>query len=241
LDPRDFDAGDKYDMLYAGSFFTHMPDHLFNSWMQVFGDLVADDGLICFTVRLDYSNVGKGYRGEMPPSGILFNPQSESDVLASEVYGATVVTESYVEDAIRRNIGEDVDIVCFKKAMYENQDLYIVSRKPRMDLRDLKLKIAPICSFSSFQESEDGIDVWGWAVDVDPSGGIQNVVCGLVDGNVVDAKMFPANEQILKYFPATPLSSASRWRSSLSASGDSYAYADVTTKGGATNRCYLFK
>ena len=61
-----------------------------------------------------------------PPAGIYFRPESEIPSLDAHDYGATIVTQTYVENAIRLATGQ-AEFRLIKRGLCFTQDVYVIS------------------------------------------------------------------------------------------------------------------
>ena len=100
-DPHAFDAGAKFDVVFALSFFSHMPDRTFGAWIQALFSVVADNGLLIFTThgRIAHEQLN---RPVLDPSGYYFAPSSEQKDISTHEYGTMIVTPFYVMEQIRK-------------------------------------------------------------------------------------------------------------------------------------------
>jgi hypothetical protein len=92
-------AGRKFDVVFALSFFSHMPPMTWKRWVHRLLDHVADGGLLIFTTqgRSLWSGLGHPL---FPRSGYWFQRQSEQKDLALEEYGTMIVSPYYVFDQL---------------------------------------------------------------------------------------------------------------------------------------------
>jgi SAM-dependent methyltransferase len=137
-DPRDFDAKEKFDVVFALSFFTHMPDRTFGAWIVALFETLADDGLLIFTThgRVPYEQQNCPV---LEPAGYWFFAGSEQKDLPSDEYGITITTPFYVMDQIAGCAGAAV--LLFQEAFWwDHQDVFIV-RKVRTDFRPRQVEL----------------------------------------------------------------------------------------------------
>jgi SAM-dependent methyltransferase len=124
-DPKDFKAG-KYGLVFALSFFSHMPETTWELWVRALFDCVGDGGALIFTTQ---GLKSAKYFGDpkIPANGFWFRPDSEQKDLNVADYGQTIVTESFVCTVLRESLGKEVEI--FREGFWwEHQDLYVVRR-----------------------------------------------------------------------------------------------------------------
>ena len=116
----------EYDVIFALSFFSHMPRSSWGRWIQTLYRSVAPSGYLIFTTQGQES---LKYQPDavMPPDGFLFTPGSEQKDLASEEYGITVTLPDWVIPEVYRMT--QAPLVCYKKAYWwGHQDLYILKK-----------------------------------------------------------------------------------------------------------------
>jgi SAM-dependent methyltransferase len=130
-DPRDFAPGLPFDFIWVSSLFSHLPEELFTPWLARLLDCLNPRGVLCFSIRGDECLSGEA----LPAAGILYQARSENTVLSTEIYGTTYVSESYVRDALRRATGRDCRYQRLRRALANEQDLYVVAN----DARELRL------------------------------------------------------------------------------------------------------
>lgn len=122
-DPDDFNVDQKFDFIYVGSLFTHLPDRTFRRWLRKLYSLVNPEGLLAFSTHgLDHLKPDV----TMPPEGLYFIPQTEVPSLNPQDYGASIVTDDYVKMAILEVTGKP-DHQMNRKAIGFSQDLWIIS------------------------------------------------------------------------------------------------------------------
>jgi SAM-dependent methyltransferase len=126
-DPGDFAAPQRFDIVFALSFFSHMPDRTWGRWLVRLFDAVAEDGVLIFTThgRLDYSLAGQP---PLDPAGFWFGEYTEQRDLSFADYGTMLVTPGYV----LRHLGRcaRASLVFFQEGHWNKQDLYVVRKVP---------------------------------------------------------------------------------------------------------------
>jgi SAM-dependent methyltransferase len=125
FDPARFQPGRRFDFIWVASLFSHLPPALFQSWLERLAQLLTPDGVLCFSVH-DEWELTEGR--VMPPSGILFYPESENAGLSTAAYGTTYVAETYVHEAIGRAFGTGCSSLRIPRALAAHQDLYVAAR-----------------------------------------------------------------------------------------------------------------
>jgi SAM-dependent methyltransferase len=92
--PHDL-AFPKFDVIFALSFFSHMPQATWSAWLRTLSDALADNGILIFTTlgRNAHETIG---RPEPAPDGFWFAPVSEQADIPTTDYGCTIVSPGYV-------------------------------------------------------------------------------------------------------------------------------------------------
>ena len=152
FDPRRFEPGRRFDLIWVASLFSHLPGGLFHEWLRRLVELLEPRGVLCFSVH-DECLLPRGI--PMPREGIFFSPESENPDLGASVYGATFVTEAYVRSAILEATAEEHPWRRIPRGLANEQDLYVVARSPGRDLSAL----------SGFRKGP-----WGWVDEWSVSG-----------------------------------------------------------------------
>jgi SAM-dependent methyltransferase len=173
-EPEDYPSDQKFDCIYAGSFFSHMPQRTFTRWMQRLYDLLTPEGLLIFSV-LDEAIMPSHVK--MLPSGIVFSTESsESQYLDRNEYGTTYVTEAYIHELIDKVSQNNVTICRVKKGLSNYQDLYAVSRKNHNNFTELNFSYHPLGYLDACQIQPNGnLYLEGWAVDFNPGGQVKTI------------------------------------------------------------------
>jgi SAM-dependent methyltransferase len=196
--PENYLIDRKFDCILANSFFSHMPERTFTSWLQNLYDLLTPNGLLMFSVHDETLRLP---HVEMPATGILFSPDSESQSLDKEEYGTTYVTEKFVREMVDRVSGGKAFVHRIEKGICRFQDLYVVTNQLNQEFSSLKFNQHPegyidVAAFTT----KDNLYLEGWAVDVNQGGRIEEVQV-LVNGKVVQkAEPFYNRPDVAKYF-----------------------------------------
>lgn len=171
--PEEYAIEQKFDCILANSFFSHMPERTFATWLQNLYNLLTPGGILLFSVHgeeLLPSHV------PMNPSGILFSPDSESQSLDKQEYGTTYVTESFVKEMIQRISNGQALAHRIRKGICRFQDLYVVTNQAICDFSTLKFSHHPqgYVDAASFN-SNGSFFLEGWAADFNPGGRIEEI------------------------------------------------------------------
>jgi len=117
---------DKYDVVFALSFFSHMPKTTWTRWFNALLSRVKMGGFLIFTTHGLLSGKFLG-SPEVDQDGFWFLQSSEQKDLDTLEYGLTLTNPLFVfEEAAKNPKGH---IICFRQGYWWNhQDLYIVER-----------------------------------------------------------------------------------------------------------------
>jgi SAM-dependent methyltransferase len=127
VNPDDFNCQSGYDVVFALSFFSHMPRSTWGRWLAALYAAVSPGGVLIFTT---HGKVSAKHFGSPPLSadGYWFLSDSEQKDLDVANYGQTIVTEDFV----RREIADKLNSkpLIFREGFWwGHQDCYVV-RKP---------------------------------------------------------------------------------------------------------------
>ena len=116
----------KFAVVFALSFFSHMPHATWGRWFRKLLDATADRGLLIFTTHGRQS--GKFFDNPLlDANGYWFRPESEQKDLSSDEYGSTIVAPRYVFSCFATSPGANP--VFFQEGLWFNhQDTYVVQR-----------------------------------------------------------------------------------------------------------------
>jgi Methyltransferase domain len=125
-DPDKLSLGRKFDIVFALSFFSHMPKHSWARWLRALAGHTAAGGAIIFTAH-GLRSVQFFPDCQLDGDGFWFKPVSEQGDLSTSEYGSTVTIFDYVYRQIS-NI-EGVHLARFHEGFWwGHQDLYIARR-----------------------------------------------------------------------------------------------------------------
>ena len=98
--PENFAPRREFDVVFALSFFSHMPIATWARWLVRLTQTVRPGGLIVFTTQGLLSAKYVGCE-TVPEMGFWFKRESEQGDLSVDEYGQTVVTEEFVTKNVR--------------------------------------------------------------------------------------------------------------------------------------------
>ncbi len=132
--PEDFDPGERFDLIWVASLFSHLPAGLFQRWLKRLAGLLSPEGIMLFTVH-DQALLPEAM--EMPASGLLYIAGSENADLSTDIYGTTFVTECYVRAAVAETLGEDHACMRLPRLINYEQDAYVIGGSPNRGLAEV--------------------------------------------------------------------------------------------------------
>jgi SAM-dependent methyltransferase len=125
-EPEDLRFAEQYDVVFALSFFSHMPETSFGRWLAALYRNVKAGGLFIFTTHGLASAVNLG-NPEIPESGIWFKPDSEQHDIEGAEYGSTISTPEFVIRELYRNT--EAPLAEHKPGYWwQHQDLWIAAK-----------------------------------------------------------------------------------------------------------------
>lgn len=116
----------KYDLVFALSFFSHMPRTTWSRWLRVLVANLTINGFLIFTTH------GLGSRPlmnspELDEDGFWFQKHSEQDDLQTTEYGTTITSPSFVLNEIGKIEGCRL-FMLKTEFWWGHQDLYVVKK-----------------------------------------------------------------------------------------------------------------
>lgn len=124
--PEDLRLPRRYDVVFALSFYSHMPRETWTRWIRAHVNVLEASGVLIFTThgRLSLPHLGSPV---IPEDGFWFTQSSEQRDLDTRDYGLTAVTREFAEREIAAAVGGRIDV--YREGYWwEHQDLYVVRR-----------------------------------------------------------------------------------------------------------------
>jgi SAM-dependent methyltransferase len=130
--PEDWSVERRFGVVFALSFFSHMPDATFAPWLKRLLSTAEPGGLLVFTTHgaISLRNMKSGgFDASFNENGFYWNPQSDQRDLDSRNYGTSAVTQSYVQRALQSL--PEAELIRFQQAFWwGHQDLYVIRKRP---------------------------------------------------------------------------------------------------------------
>jgi SAM-dependent methyltransferase len=124
--PEELTLNRKFDVVFALSFFSHMPRSTWGRWIKALFTALDRPGYLVFTTH-GLASVQHLGSPELPSDGFYFVAKSEQHDLSRTEYGSTIVTPGYVRAEILEQTG--VPVCDYKSAYWwGHQDLWVVKK-----------------------------------------------------------------------------------------------------------------
>ena len=135
--PELFTTPINYDVIFALSFFSHMPKETWGRWLMSLVAKLKDNGFIIFTTHGLKSRKCFNYP-DLDEEGFWFlNSSSEQKDINTDEYGQTIVQPKYVFNKIF--CCKCIRLIMFQEAVWwGHQDLYIVKKSNEVEQLDIK-------------------------------------------------------------------------------------------------------
>jgi hypothetical protein len=124
--PENYICPDRYDIVFALSFFSHMPKATWGRWLQRLFNLLSPGGHLVFTTHGITSSKHFG-NPSIPADGFWFLPSSEQKDLSAADYGQTICTTEFVLHEVETRLGTSITSLT-PGFWWGHQDLYVVRR-----------------------------------------------------------------------------------------------------------------
>ena len=122
--PEQLAISEKFDVVFALSFFSHMPKTTFGRWLKTLSSLVQPGGYLMFTTHgLTSSTILPAV--QFDENGFWFKPSSEQKDLSLSEYGLTCTLPKYVFSHLFGNPVWNVKYF-HEGYWWRHQDLYVV-------------------------------------------------------------------------------------------------------------------
>jgi len=132
--PEEFDAaGMRYDLVFALSFFSHMPKATWTRWLQALFNVVKPGGYLLFTthgptsLRKMFSAVRNV---SLDDEGFYFHADSEQKDLETSQYGTTITDNRFVIEQLSK-LPRNCELRLLRAGIWwGHQDLYVLAALP---------------------------------------------------------------------------------------------------------------
>ncbi|MEL0589209.1 MAG: class I SAM-dependent methyltransferase [Planktothrix agardhii] len=185
--PQDYPIQQSFDGILACSFFSHLPESTFLTWLQKLYSLLSPQGILMFSVH---------DRELLPPhfnistSDILFIPNSESRSLDVNEYGTSYVGESFVAQSLKTISQGEAVYSRIPQGICGYQDLYLVTRTPQNPLSSLKFSHHPQGKIERCELTLEGnLLLTGRLSEINPNGQLDSILVS-INGKLIQNGLF---------------------------------------------------
>ncbi|MFN6273911.1 MAG: methyltransferase [Microcystis sp.] len=180
--PTEFNVDMKYDCIFVGSLFSHLPPESFFEWLRKLYDLLSSNGILIFSVHDSAVSPDNLQIGE---EGFLFLQHSESATLDKNEYGTMYVNEFFVGEAIKSVTGNS-NFFRKPRGLWGFQDIYIVGKNSSNRFEDLNISSGSMGYLDRCYVTEEKELIFeGWAVESDKLLRLEDIQI-FINNNLVD-------------------------------------------------------
>lgn len=186
----------KFEIVYVGSLFSHLPAARFEEWLIRLYGLLEDEGVLILSTHSEKA---------IPPGvpfaedGFTFIPFSESRSLSKEEYGSTYVRKDWFERLASR-LGM-TNLTCMAEELCEQQDIYVLSKRYIPALSTLVPTFRPVGSIDTITITDDQtFYMRGWAADRQTGAPVKQVMIYCDGSEVGEAALGYARTDVRDYF-----------------------------------------
>ncbi len=130
--PEDFDLGRRFDVIYAFSFFTHMPRATWTRWLEALGRHLLPGGVLLMTAHGVVSQKLMQIADlDLDLDGFFFHAESEQKDLDIAEYGNTITSFDFVYHQLAT---AKLRLLQFRESGAGQHDLYILTPDPTAPL-----------------------------------------------------------------------------------------------------------
>lgn len=126
--PEDFVLEKQYGMVFALSFFSHMPRRTWGRWLAALYRAVEPGGHLIFTTHGLVSQRKMIPHAEVDATGFWFNENSEQSDLDTVEYGSTITTPDFVRREIAKLDGA-TEVGFHEGHWWTHQDAWVVRKR----------------------------------------------------------------------------------------------------------------
>ncbi|MDB5763997.1 MAG: hypothetical protein JWQ21_2992 [Herminiimonas sp.] len=126
--PENFQSPKQYQVVFALSFFSHLPLRTWGRWLSALFRSVEPGGYLIFTTHGFVSQKMMISHAQIAENGFWFDANSEQHDLDSAEYGTAITTPSFVREEIGKLASASIFI--FKEGYWwKHQDLWVVKKE----------------------------------------------------------------------------------------------------------------
>ena len=132
--PEELHTDRHFDVVFALSFFTHMPRSTWSRWLRALADQLEPDGLLIFTAHGEASQRAMGV-ATIEADGFFYTPWSEQKDLPLSDYGGTITVFDFV---YKQLVECGLTLLHYKQVAIAHHDVYVVQRGCKNAFEPLK-------------------------------------------------------------------------------------------------------
>jgi 2-polyprenyl-3-methyl-5-hydroxy-6-metoxy-1,4-benzoquinol methylase len=124
--PENLRINQKFDVVFALSFFSHMPKTTSSRWMRQLASFIKPGGYLIFTTHgLKSRKFLSPYESlQFDSDGFYFKPASEQNDISSQEYGTACTKPQYVFNEISK-IGGTTPVYYYEGYWWSHQDIFV--------------------------------------------------------------------------------------------------------------------
>lgn len=127
-DPSSFNNSKKFDLIFAGSVFTHLPENRFIEWLKILISGLSDNGILIFSCHnlLDLKGPNKGRFAFIEHSEDQVMSEIGDRIKDANKYGSSYISHDYLAELIKQQNGKTQEVI--RLGFGGTQDLCVVKK-----------------------------------------------------------------------------------------------------------------
>ena len=176
-DPKQFQPSERYDAIFAGSLFSHLPESTTRGWIRRLGELLTPRGVLAFSVH-NLETIGHDIG---PEETFVFFGDVASRFVNPADYGNCWMSDAFLGRVLREEVGP-CSFVRIHRGLANFQDLCIVVREEGENFGGLHFDVEPDGHLDRAMLDADGrLSLQGWSFTRSPGMRIEKVEALLGD------------------------------------------------------------
>ena len=222
--PEQYVIDQKFDCIFACSFFSHLPEATFLPWLEKLYSLLTEKGILIFTVHDVGLMLGdQAKNSDKNSHKIYFQAESESQYLDPQQYGVSYVGENWVTETIKKVINPGEKYYRIPQGLCNHQDIYLIAKNPLSNIEKLKFYYHPDGNYQSLYWQNNQLFMNGFAKDLNIDGEITQLQILLNSVSLSGGKTTWAKKETNFYF-ANRLIPEYEWRYILDLNSQQIAF-----------------
>lgn len=195
-EPSEVQFPRRFEVIYVGSLFSHLPSSRFEEWLIRLYGVLEEDGILILSTHSEKAVPPGVPLGE---DGFTFIPFSESRSLSKDEYGSAYVRKDWIERLAAR-LGM-TNLYCMAEELCEQQDVYVISKRFLPTLSALVPTFRPIGSIDTITITDDqAFYMRGWAADRQTGAPVRQVMIYCDGQEVGEATLGGLRPDVKDYF-----------------------------------------